>query len=160
MVAQISVNSKFHIINVKEIRSNGLFFGRRTFFFGRMVFGRMGFGRMVFGRMGRHRSWVANGSDTSAYHDLNYLISWICSKTIITAITIIIAEELVYWTLKTIIIYQFNRNEIILRSLCAEVFKMSNVKVLWFIYFCTHLQFMFIIIQVHLEMEYFRSKLL
>ena len=34
MVAQIGVNTKFHVINVKEIRSNGLFFGR-------MVFGRM-----------------------------------------------------------------------------------------------------------------------
>ena len=97
-------------------------------------------------------SWVANGSETSAHHDLNYLISWFCSKTSI------IAEELVYWTLKTRNTYQFKRNEIILRSLCTELFKMSNIKELWFIYFCTHLQNIFI--QVHLEMEYFRSKLL
>ena len=34
MVAQIGVNTKFHVTNVKEIPSNGLFFGR-------MVFGRM-----------------------------------------------------------------------------------------------------------------------
>ena len=30
--AQIGVNTKFHVINVKEIRSNGLFFGRIDLF--------------------------------------------------------------------------------------------------------------------------------